>query len=454
MRHLLIILFTLVLTACQNISERQADETGHKQPTKKHHNEKTTALPEQTENSRHEETNTELLANTPTTVEIPTVSNLWPRFQSNLQLDYIDQPRVKDSIQWYIKNRRILEDFQLRAQYYLFFIMDVLEKQDIPFDVALIPIIESQYNPFASGGQPAGLWQFMPATGRRFNLTKNAWYDGRKDPVESTKAVAAYFRYLMNMFDNDILLSLAAYNSGEGTVQNAINKNRRAGKPVDYWHLDLPGITDAYIPKMIALAEILKHPEKYELNLLAIKDEAYFVPIKIPGPMSLTQVASALNIPGDELYYLNAGLNRNTRPDRSQSLINIPADKADNAQKLLITAPAPSGVNSQKHLITSGETLGSIARKYHVSTQQIKEWNHLSSDIIIKGKTLNITAPTVIKDNKEKTATIQHKVKSGESLWKIAQIYKVKVTALAQWNKKSIESPLKTGETLLIYTSQ
>jgi membrane-bound lytic murein transglycosylase D len=397
-----------------------------------------------------------------TTETIPAPISLWPRFQAGLQLDYTNQPRVQESINWYLKNRNILEESQQRARYFLFFIMDELQKQDVPFDVALIPVIESHYNPFASGGQPAGLWQFMPATGRRFHLHKNAIYDGRKDPVASSKAAASYFRYLMDMFDNDILLSLAAYNSGEGTVKNAINKNLRLGKPVDYWHLDLPPVTRAYIPKMLALAEIFKHPEKYQLNLTTIEDQAYFTTVSLSNNMSLAQLATALKIHGDELYTLNAGLDRHSRPYNTRYTVNIPISKSADINQLLAQKMQRAKPNTQQHLIQSGETLGSIAQQYQISVEQLKDWNHLTTDVIITGKTLLVINPdarNAVKNSAESTSTqmsstagtLQHKVKAGESLWKIARIYKVKVSALAGWNQKSMDSPLKTGETLLIY---
>lgn len=472
MRIITVILITFFLAACQNIVDRTADNTAapatlpadkNTENTISHGKYKTPASNTAASNATLSE-NAQKLIQEPAAETV--IGNLWPRFQAGLQLeDTTGQTRVQDSINWYLKNRKILEASQQRARYFLFFIMDELEKQDVPFDVALIPVIESQYNPFASGGQPVGLWQFMPATGRRFNLYQNSWYDGRKDPVESSKAVATYFRYLMNMFDNDILLSLAAYNSGEGTVQNAVNKNRRLGKPTDYWHLELPAVTRAYIPKMVALATIFRHPEKYQIELANIDDQSYFTSIKIPNTISLAQVAAALDIQVDELYLLNAGIKRHARPDRSQYLINIPANKTANVQALLANIPKQVWVNQQKHLISSGESLGGIARKYGVSTQQIKDWNHLKSDTIVTGKMLVIATPVLSATgthtslaetalNGQKAATKLHKVKSGESLWKIAQIYKVKVSALAQWNKKSIDSQLKIGENLLIYTNR
>ena len=182
--------------------------------------------------------------------------DLWERIRLGYQLDLSNLP--KDAVEqrkWYIDNPNYLKAVFSRAEPFIYYVTEQLEQAGLPLELALLPIVESTYDPLAySPSHAAGLWQFIPSTAKQFGLERNAWYDGRRDIVSSTKAAIKYLTYLNNRFDNDWLLALAAYNSGEGYVSKSISKNRKAGKPLDFWSIRLPKETRNYVPQLLALA--------------------------------------------------------------------------------------------------------------------------------------------------------------------------------------------------------
>lgn len=185
-------------------------------------------------------------------------SDIWERIRAGYQLDIdIDRPRLSSQLRWFSSHPSYLDRVSKRGERYLYYIVDELEKAGIPTEIALLPIVESGFDPFGySHGRASGPWQFIPSTGQMYGLDQTWWYDGRRDIIGSTQAAIAYLTRLHKMFDGDWLHALASYNSGEGTVMRAIRKNKKAGKPTDFWSLDLPKETRAYVPKLIALSLI------------------------------------------------------------------------------------------------------------------------------------------------------------------------------------------------------
>jgi len=188
--------------------------------------------------------------------------NLWERIRRGYAIPGHDNPRVERQFNDYVSYGDYWLRVSRRAQPYLYPIVETLEARDIPLELALLPIVESAFRPFAySHGRAAGIWQFVPATGRHYGLEQNWWYDGRRDVLAATDAAVNYLSYLGEMFDGDWLLAIAAYNAGEGTVQRAIRRNRQAGRPTDYWSLDLPQETMNYVPRLLAISELVANPE-------------------------------------------------------------------------------------------------------------------------------------------------------------------------------------------------
>jgi len=185
-----------------------------------------------------------------------------------MQLTEHSHPRLDKQLAWYSSNQSYIDRVFKRGERYLYHIVNELEAQQMPLELALLPVVESAFDPFAySHSHAAGLWQFIPGTGKRFGLERNWWYDGRRDPVASTAAAIKYLSYLHRYFDGDWLLALAAYNSGEGNVRRAIARNKRLGKPTDFWSLKLPRETQAYVPQLLAVAAVIRTPEKYNTVL-------------------------------------------------------------------------------------------------------------------------------------------------------------------------------------------
>jgi len=395
--------------------------------------------------------------------------SLWPRLQAGLTLPYVDNAEVNAQLNWYLRNPQYMERVQQRASRYMFHILNVLHKNDVPFDMALLPIVESAFEPFAySHGQASGLWQFIPSTGKRFGLDQNWWYDGRRDAVSSTDAAMRYLQYLHRFFDGDWMLALAAYNSGEGTVRRAVRKNASLGKPTDFWHLTLPQETRGYVPKMIALAEIFRNAEKYKIELLHIPNKAYFVEVPLDDQLDLMQAAQLADISIDELYYLNPGFNRWATPPGGAYTLKIPVAAEEGFRQALTDLPKDQRISWQRHIIAKGESLNSIAKKYHSDIHWIKEINKLRSNVIIAGQTLMIPVASANlqqyrysqnqrldkKQSNAPASNLQRSdyiVKSGDTFWSIAHAHKVEVSALARWNNKAPRDTLHIGDKLVIW---
>lgn len=414
-----------------------------------------------------EEFNDKRLADRP----ISPHDNLMLRLQDGLQLPYVDNREVNAQLRWYVKNKAYLQRVQQRSARYLHFIIDALEQHDLPLDIALLPIVESAYEPFSySHGQASGLWQFIPMTGNRFKLRQDWWYDGRRDTVDASYAAIQYLSYLHRFFDGDWLLALAAYNSGEGTVQRAMRANQRANKPTDFWHLNLPAETRAYVPKMIALAEIFRNPERYEVDLVHIANQPYFATVNLDSQIDLMQAAELAEISIDELYYLNPAYNRWATPPGKGHNLKLPVTAVDRFNTALAQLPKDQRVSWQRHIIQQGESLNSIATKYQSNIEWIKEINQLNSHVIIAGRTLMVPVASANLTHyrhsesqrlakKQSTAPSQnlnkttHTVQSGDTFWSLAKRYKVEVANLARWNNKSPRDTLRIGESLVIWTS-
>jgi membrane-bound lytic murein transglycosylase D len=205
--------------------------------------------------------------------------DVWERMRQGFQLQEGNgvNPRIEQQRLWFANNPSFLENAGERGSLYIHYIVERLEERNMPLELALLPVIESAYNPMAySRADASGLWQFIPSTGRYFNLRQTRFYDGRRDITASTTAAMDYLTRLHDMFNGDWLLALAAYNAGEGTVSRAIERNEKLGLPTDYWNLPLPAETQAYVPKLLALSQVVMSPEAYGVNLNPIANEPYF----------------------------------------------------------------------------------------------------------------------------------------------------------------------------------
>lgn len=396
------------------------------------------------------------------------VTDLWSRIRNRFSLPAQEHPRIEKQLAWYSSHQAYMDRVAERAQPYLYYIVEMLEQEEVPSELALLPIVESAYQPFAySHGRAAGIWQFIPSTGRRLGLKQNWWYDGRRDVHASTLAAIKLLKALANEFDGDWMLALAAYNSGSGTVHRAIRKNKRRGKPTDFFSLSLPPETRAYVPKLLAIKRIVSDPQAYGLTLASIPNESYFKLVDVGSQIDLSLAAELAEIPINDLYALNPGHNRWATPPNGPHYLLLPKDKADGFESRLAEIPDRQLIKWVRHRIRTGETLSTIAQKYHTSISVIKRVNGIRGKTIRAGH--NITIPVARKSLRSYQLSasqrrshkqniprqgikVTHIVREGDTFWDLSRLHKVGVRQLAKWNNMAPRDPLVPGTKLVIWS--
>ena len=402
-----------------------------------------------------------------------TNKDLWQLTREHMALPRaLDNSKVQARIKWYAKHDHYLNKVAIRASRYYHHIVHSVIDRDMPAEIALLPVIESSYDPFVqSPAKAAGAWQFIPSTGDHFGLKRNWWYDGRKDILESTDAALDYLEYLHGFFDGDWLLALAAYNAGEGTVKRAIKKNIAKGKPTDFWSLDLPKETRAYIPKLLAVAEIFRNPGDHGLSLTPLDNSPHFAVVDTGGQIDLSRAAALAGIDIEELRQLNPGFSRwATDPEGPHRLL-VPINKSQAFAQRIAKLDDTNRISWARYEVKPGDTLGFIANRFNTSVRSVKSTNKLNTNLIRVGQSLLIPAALVestqyaISSNAttqnrlnqaapEGKAKQFHKVQSGDSLWKIAQLHGVNPRDIARWNDISLNDTLSLGQQLIVYTDK
>ncbi len=395
-------------------------------------------------------------------------SDIWLLIKDGLELDrHISKRNVKDKIAWFARNQEYIDRVADRAEPYLFHIITKLKERDMPLDLALLPIVESAYQPFAySPSRASGIWQFIPGTGKRFGLKQNWWYDGRRDIIAATDAALDYLEILHKQFNGNWFHALAAYNSGEGNVARAIRKNKKKGKKTDFWSLRLPRETRNYVPSLLAVAEVLKHSNKHKIKFKAISNKPYFESIDIGSQIDLATVSKLSGLSIDEVYTLNPGFNRWATDPKGPHRLLIPVDKAADFKQKIAALPKSERVKWQQHIIRQGESLGIIASRYLTSVSALKEVNRLKNNRIRAGHSLLI--PTAKESKKYYSLSADarkfkglkttgdgkryiYKVKRGDNLWDIGRHYGISVSQLTRWNGISKRSVLRLGQKLTVW---
>ncbi len=383
--------------------------------------------------------------------------NAWDRLFSLYALPEIENALVEQQLQEYLKYPKYLEKIQRRAAPYLYFILDEIEEKQIPGELALLPVVESAFNPKAlSQSKAAGIWQFIPATGRLFGLKQNWWYDGRRDIYTSTKAATKFLKQLNRTFNDDWFLALASYNAGKGTVGKAIRKNKRKNLPTDYWSLPLPRETKNYVPRLLAIAKIFANAEYYNLPLLDIPNTPHFTAVNINSPIDLSLAAKLAQTPLNEFSLLNPGFKRESTAPRGPYRLLVHTDKADEFEYKLAQTSKKDRVKQRhrtklgRHKIQSGENLGFIARRYNTTVADLLHANQLTNNRIRAGKYLLIPSSTAsISQIDQKFYT----VKRGDTFWDIARLFNVRSKDIASWNNISLTKMLQPGQKLIIKES-
>jgi membrane-bound lytic murein transglycosylase D len=397
--------------------------------------------------------------------------DLFDRMRAGFALDEVQEPAIDQQLSWFEHNPDYLERVFQRGQRYMYHVVTEVEARGMPLEFALLPVVESAYEPFAySVSRAAGLWQFIPDTGRRFGLKQDWWYDGRRDVIESTRAALDYLQALHDQFDGDWLLAIAAYNVGENTVQRELDYNRAHGKPTDFWHLKLPAETRAYVPKLLAMKRLMAEPERYGLEFAVIPNEPYFAVIDTNSQIDLKIAAQLAGTAYDELVALNPGYNRwATDPDGPHRML-VPIDNADGFETALQTLLPDDRVRFAVHEVARRETLAMIAKQYGVSAAVITKINELKGGKVTAGESLKIpeisgeltdkvllAASRVDRPQSDlggrRLRQIVYRVRAGETLSSIARQHGIPVSTLARLNNLGTADSLVKGQRLVIKAS-
>ena len=394
----------------------------------------------------------------------------WPRLTADLTFPVPDHPQVQAFIRFYSEHPAYLDRVFERGRPFLPYIVAQVRQRDMPLDLALLPVVESAFRPFAySHGRAAGIWQFTPRTGRHFGLDQNWWYDGRRDIVASTNAALDYLEQLHGQF-GDWKLALAAYNAGGGTVRSAIRRNRRLGRSTSFWHLDLPRETKGYVPKLIGLSHVLRKADRFDLDLPAIPPHKGFEVVRMEAPLDLAKAAAMAGVEVAELYQLNPGLNQWCTPPEGPHRLLVPRGKGERMERKLAAMDASERVRWTRHRIGEGQTLSEIAADYRTTVAVIREVNDVRGSQITAGEHLLI--PTATRNGESYTLSqpqrlararssgpsgrsrVIHEVEQGDSLWTIAQRFNVRTEQLAEWNGMAPGDTLRTGQRLTVWVPE
>ncbi|MBK1646259.1 lytic transglycosylase [Thiocapsa imhoffii] len=393
--------------------------------------------------------------------------DLWQRVRAGLALDLAASPRIDDTAERFSRDAQYLARMSHQATPYLHAIVEEIERRGLPMELAFLPHVESRFNPRATSPKAAaGIWQFMPGTGREMGLRQDAWHDERRDALASTGAALDYLQQLHRRFDGDWELAMAAYNCGPGRVASAQAENLRRGRPTDFWSLDnLPSETKHYVPQILATARLVAEPNRYGLTLPPVPDRPQIEVVRTQRSLDLERIATASGVPLYELQRLNPGLKLGrTAPDRpghiivpigigerlGQSLEQVqvlPATASVARATTVNTTPRPRATQVQTvtrfHVVKGGENLSSIAREHGIETDQLARLNGLSQgESVLPGQTLRIQLT--------QAGPIRHRVARGESVKSLARRYGVTIQDLQRWNQIA-DNRLKPGDIILIY---
>lgn len=402
----------------------------------------------------------------------PQPLDLIGRLRSQFALERHLDSAVERELAWYADHPQYLDRVFSRAERYLHHIAVELEDRGMPLELALLPVVESAFDPFAySHGRAAGLWQIIPGTGRRLGLRQNWWYDGRRDVIESTRAALDYLQALHEQFDGDWLLAIAGYNSGEGNVARALRRARETGTGTDFWSIraHLPRETRAYVPRLLAIAALVADPAEHGIGLPEIADRPYFTVINTGGQIDVALAAELAEISTDRLYELNPGINRwATDPDGPHRLL-VPAASTLSLASGLARLGERERVQWTRHQIRPGQSLIRIAQRYGTTPEVLREVNGLPGNTIRAGQHLMV--PHAVKSLSAYTQSVEarterhqaqarsgqryeHAVQPGETLWAIARRYGVTTRDLASWNAMAPGDVLSVGRELVVWSMQ
>jgi membrane-bound lytic murein transglycosylase D len=480
MRHASLISVILVISACAHAPERPVVQTRQQQQPIG------AVLPEGP-SSTYPQAPTPPSAQSPLVVEpsapteAPTqvagltpaqYADLFDRMRAGFKLDdHPEEHGIDEQLDWFASNPDYLQRAFGRSELYLYHIVTQLEARGMPLEIALLPVVESAFEPYAySRARASGLWQFIPDTGSRFGMKQDWWYDGRRDIVESTRGALDYLQALHDEFNGDWLLAIAAYNCGEMAVEHAVEVNRSAGKPIDFWSLKLPAETRAYVPKLLAMKRLVSDPETYGLLISPIPNQPYFARVDTQGQINLKLAAEIAGITPEELYELNPAFHRWATDPAGPHYLLLPVDAAQVFTENITQLTEEQRMGLTHYRVQKGDSVVSVAHHFDTTVNVVRDLNGLPEGRLTVGTDLRIPSSTAValpakvmlaaarvdgkvrENRRERRVRIQT-VHAGESLWTIARRHGINVNTLASMNGMHPGDSLRAGQKIKLSTS-
>ena len=406
---------------------------------------------QQIEVSQNIKKDTAIKETTNNLISKPEYEDIWSYIKQNNEskTEVILNDQVLSYMNMHLKDIDKFKEYLNDSYYFIYFVINELEDNNLPIELALLPYIESNYDPFSiSSSGAVGMWQFMPRTGRLYKLNKSWWSEDRHDPFRSTEAAVDYLKYLYQRFDEDIYLTIAAYNAGPSLLDRRINQNKRKGDQVDFWSLNVPAQTKNYVPKYIALRELVLNSENYGIKMPAIPFEPVVEKIIIPSQVEILALSEYLEIKPELLYKLNAGYTKWASAPKDESIFYIPIEKYYLFQNENNPFNEINEINWISHIVKRGDNLWDLAMKYDTEVKIIKEINYLNNDLLSIDDTLLIPLGKTKSNNF--IPYEMYIVSEGDSLWSISKKYNLEVRDLAKMNSLNENEFLQLGQQLSI----
>lgn len=426
-RHLLIVLMlSIFITGCQQVEIAPSSEI------------------KKIQNKKIDSENNEILYET-------SYQEIWQYLKKNNsnKEQVLLNEQVLSYMNMHLEDLESFKEYLNDSYYFIYFVIMELEKSNLPSELSLIPYIESNYDPFSiSSSGAVGLWQFMPRTGRLYKLNKSWWSEDRHDPFKSTEAAVGYLKYLYERFNQDIYLTLAAYNAGPSLLDRKINQNKRKGLTIDFWSLDLPNQTKNYVPKYIALRELILNSDKYGIEMPYIPYEPIVKKIVIPGQVEVLSLSDYLQIKPELLYKLNAGYTKWASDPKDESIFYIPIEKYYLFESIDNPFIDSNQINWISHIVKRGDSLWELAKKYDTEVKVIKNINYLEGDLLSIDETLLIPLGKTKSNNF--IPYEMYIVSEGDTLWSISKKYNIEIRDLAMMNSINENEYLQLGQQLSI----
>ncbi|OTA18482.1 membrane-bound lytic murein transglycosylase D [Xenorhabdus vietnamensis] len=381
--------------------------------------------------------------------------DLWGHIRDELKMEIPDNSRVRAQQSYYLTNKKHFQSVMLQAEPYIYWIVDQLDERHMPMELVFLPLVESSFNPHATSyAKAAGLWQIIPSTGHHYGMTQDKWYDARRDVAASTAAALDMLQYLNTRFNGDWLLTIAAYNSGEGRVLRAIRENKAQGKPTDFWSLSLPRETTHYVPKILAVSNIVRHDEKFSSKFPKPNNQQALIKVEVGQQIMLSQAAELSGLSLTSIRAYNPGYKRGMTSPHGPHYIMLPKKNVGQFRtslankeilkdiRLAVTQNTHKLQQKSSYTVRAGDTLSAIAKRFRTTHRELQRLNNLKTAGRLKiGQVLKI-------DN---NGPITYHVQKGDSFSSIAKHHGVDLNDLQNWNKSVKIKDMKPGIALTLY---